>query len=178
MSKTSNNKLYYPLLLVLFGLVSSLNASPKLLVCACVYVFIALTVNAIAELCSKKEAMIGLLGSIVLYGAFTLQSVGLILLGSFFSIIVSAYCGVSLFARLKPIMSFHARNFIALLTASMIDSIIMPTILLMKFSAAKCLSIALNDMMYKSLYSIAIALSLIGISYLMKQGRKLMYISE
>lgn len=178
MSKTFNNKLYYPLLLVLFGLVSSLNANPKLLVCACVYVFIALTANTITELYGKKEALLGVLGCVLVNMIVTWKGVNLLLIGSFSSVIVSTYCGISLFTRLKPTTNFHARNFVTLTTAALVDSVIMPSVLLMKFSATKCLSIALNDMIYKSSYSVVIALSLVGISYLVKQGRKLMYISE
>jgi len=179
MNKAFNDKLYYPLSLALLGFTSLLNASPKLIVCACVYVMLALTANSITELYGKKEAVVSILLAILASLAFTAKTIDLILIGSFFSVLISTYCGITLFTKLKVRTSnFHTRNFIALITASMIDSIIMPSVLLMKFPVAKCLSIALNDMMYKGLYSIAIALSLVGISYLMKYGRKIMYISE
>jgi len=55
MNKAFNDKLYYPLSLALLGFTSLLNASPKLIVCACVYVMLALTANSITELYGKRK---------------------------------------------------------------------------------------------------------------------------
>jgi uncharacterized PurR-regulated membrane protein YhhQ (DUF165 family) len=179
MNKVFNDKLYYPLLLVLFGLTTLLNASPKLIVCACVYVTLALTANSIAELYGKKDTLISILLAMLSSLAFTAKDVNLLLLGSFCSVLVSTYCGVTLLTKLKTnVSSLHIRNFISLITASAIDSVIMASILLLKFPAAKCLSIALRDILYKSSYSLVVALGLLGVHYLIAHGKKLTHVTK
>jgi uncharacterized PurR-regulated membrane protein YhhQ (DUF165 family) len=123
----------------------------------------------ISESYGKKKALLALALCVLANIILAYKSLDLMLVGSFFSVLISAYYGINLSHQLKLKVSFPVRNFIALLSCSVIDSVLMTCTLLTKFSMAKCLSIGFGDLILKFSYSLTASLFILAVFYLLKQ---------
>jgi hypothetical protein len=177
MDRIFNNGIYFAIIAVLFALTGLLNISPKLIVCSGIYVLLALTTNLISESYGKKKALLGLALCILANIILVFENLDLMLMSSFFSVLVSVYFGINLSENLKSKFSFPVRNFIGLAACSVIDSILMSCTLLTKFSVTKSLSIGLGDLMLKFSYSLTASLFVLAIVCLVKQDWKLRHIN-
>jgi hypothetical protein len=167
-----NKNLYILLAVIAFGFTLLLNTTNQIASCAFIYVLLAVTSNFISEFYGIKRAMqtiiISSIGSAFLFWDinYYIHDIKVsILVGSFMAVIISVYWGVCLLEKIKSSYNFHVRNFIALLLASVVDSVVMAVVLANKLSMSKVASIFAKDIMFKFSYSLSVSLCMLLIVY-------------
>ena len=186
MSKFSSNKvwhnnLYLLLTAVMFIFTALLNVSNILTFCSFIYVLVVLTANLMSEIYGKKKTIQAVILCVVINVVLLWNSkyyinnidISIILFGSLLSVLLSTYCGVNVFLKLKPAYNLHIRSFISLILCSVIDCAIMAGFLLSKFPAYNVLFIFVQDIMFKFLYSLAISFCLLLVFYFLQQFKNL-----
>ena len=186
MSKFSSNKvwhnnLYLLLTAVMFIFTALLNVSNILTFCSFIYVLVVLTANLMSEIYGKKKTIQAVILCVVINVVLLWNSkyyinnidISIILFGSLLSVLLSTYCGVNVFLKLKPAYNLHIRSFISLILCSVIDCTIMAGFLLSKFPAYNVLFIFVQDIMFKFLYSLAISFCLLLVFYFLQQFKNL-----
>ena len=186
MSKFSSNKvwhnnLYLLLTAVMFIFTALLNVSNILTFCSFIYVLVVLTANLVSEIYGKKKTIQAVILCVVINVVLLWNSkyyinnidISIILFGSLLSVLLSTYCGVNVFLKLKPAYNLHIRSFISLILCSVIDCTIMAGFLLSKFPAYNVLFIFVQDIMFKFLYSLAISFCLLLVFYFLQQFKNL-----
>ena len=186
MSKFSSNKvwhnnLYLLLTAVMFIFTALLNVSNILTFCSFIYVLVVLTANLMSEIYGKKKTIQAVILCVVINVVLLWNSkyyinnidISIILFGSVLSVLLSTYCGVNVFLKLKPAYNLHIRSFISLILCSVIDCAIMAGFLLSKFPAYNVLFIFVQDIMFKFLYSLAISFCLLLVFYFLQQFKNL-----
>lgn len=177
MSIINNNK-FLPLLVVwLFTFTYLLNFFNKMYQCSLVFIFMALITNMIAELYSKKSAMISLLlSSIVSFGLlwnfnYYIYShiVSGVVFASLAAVLLSIYCSTSIFLNLKSKYSFNNRNFVSLATCAIVDGIVMLGFFINKFPLDRVISILSKEILFKVLYSSVIYVVILFGTYFIKR---------
>lgn len=146
--------------ILLFISLSLLNTSNKLMICAALFIGAALVVNSIVEFYGKEKATRGLIMCTVLCCILKWQSFNLMILTSYVAILVSLLLSIIVFEKLKSKLNFHTANFITLIMASVVDSAVVCVGLLYKFSAGKCLSIYIRDLIFKFSYASVLSICL------------------
>ncbi len=149
-----------------------LNTSNKLMICAALFMGAALVVNSMIEFYGKREATYSLIMCTVLCCIFRWQNLSLMILISYIAILVSLFSSIIVFTKLKSKFNFHITNFITLITASIIDSTVMCAGLLYKFSAGKCLSIYIRDLIFRFSYASILSICLFVTVYLFCLAKK------
>lgn len=181
-SSKINNTLYCLVIIALFTFINLINLFHHSRICAFVYVLLALTANFMVELYGKKNTLLTI-AICILVNAPLLSNIKYhingttidgILLGSFLSIIISIFCGLSLFSSLKFSYNFHIKNFASLLLCSVIDSTIIAGFLLSKLPMDKVILIFTYDIAFKFSYSLTISFCLWLISYLLTRVKKVL----
>ena len=186
MSKFSSNKvwhnnLYLLLTAVMFIFTALLNVSNILTFCSFIYVLVVLTANLMSEIYGKKKTIQAVILCVVINVVLLWNSkyyinnidISIILFSSLLSVLLSTYCGVNVFLKLKPAYNLHIRSFISLILCSVIDCAIMAGFLLSKFPAYNVLFIFVQDIMFKFLYSLAISFCLLLVFYFLQQFKNL-----
>ncbi|QOD37984.1 hypothetical protein [Candidatus Wolbachia massiliensis] len=151
---------------LLFISFSLLNTSNKLVICASLFMGAVLVVNSMVEFYGKKEATHSLIACTVLCCILKWQSLSLMILVSYTAILVSLLLSIVIFEKLKFKVNFHIKNFISLITASVVDTTIVCIGLLYKFSTGKCLSIYIRDLAFKFSYASISSICLLAAAYL------------
>lgn len=146
--------------LLLFVNIFLLNYSSKLMICAALFTGSALVINSMVEFYGKKRAIGSLMICTLSVCLLKWQSFSLMLLISYTGILVSLLLSMMLFDKLKSKFSFHIANFITLIIASVVDSAVVCIGLLYKFSAGKCFSIYMRDLIFKFSYASILSLCL------------------
>jgi hypothetical protein len=152
--------------ILLFISISLLNTSNKLIICAALFVGAALVINSMVEFYGKSKAKYGLIVCTALCYVFKWQIFNLMILISYTAILVSLLSSIIVFEKLKSKLNFHMANFITLINASVIDSAVVCVGLLYKFSAGKCLSIYIRDLIFKFSYASVLSICLFVGMYL------------
>jgi|GEM_PF-4372208 hypothetical protein len=165
MATSSKNTIYLSLTASLFACSLLLNLSNKLVACSLCFVFIAFCANLIAELYGKKRAIATIALCSLATFIVSWKTLDLMLLVSFFSVLLSCYGAISISSKLTS-MPFQMRNLLSLSIASTIDSLIMSTSLLNKFSVHKSILIGFKDLMFKFSYLSVTSLCLCAALYL------------
>jgi hypothetical protein len=156
---------------LLFIAIRLLNFQPKLAICAFLYVFIVLTLMILTEVYSQRKALYSILLSIAGYVLLSGSTVNMLIIASFASVLVSTNFGIHLFIKLKPILSLPLRAWITLVSSAVVDTVLVSSCLLNKFSIKKVLFIGLKDISFKFTYSLIASLSLFLAFYFFKQMR-------
>ncbi|MGL9718124.1 MAG: hypothetical protein ACR5K9_05560 [Wolbachia sp.] len=151
--------------ILLFISFSLLNNSNKLMICAALVVGAASVVNLMVEFYGKREAIYSLVACTVLCCAFKWQNFSLVILISYTAIFVSLFSSIIIFEKLRSKFDFHVTNFITLITASMIDSTVV-YVGLCKFSAYKCLSVYVRELVFKFSYASVLSVCLLAAAHL------------
>ncbi|QCB61820.1 hypothetical protein EJB10_03590 [Wolbachia endosymbiont of Brugia malayi] len=146
--------------ILLFIILSLLNSSNKLIICAALVIGAALVVNSIVEFYGKRKAMYSLITYTVLCCVLKWQNFSLMIFISYIAILVSLFSSIIIFEKLKSKFGFHITNFITLITVSVIDSTVTYFGLLYKFSADKCLLIYIRDLTLKFSYASILSICL------------------
>jgi len=181
MSRFSSNNLYFLLITIILIFIALLNVSNALVFCSFIYVMIIFTANSMSEIYGQKKTIKAIILCVIINAALLWKSkfyinnidISAILFGSLLSVLVSTYCGINIFSRLKPKYDFHLRNFISLILCSIIDCFIMSGFLLNKFSTNIVLSKFTQDMTFKFLYSIVISFGVLLAFYALQQFKNL-----
>lgn len=152
--------------------------SQNIVICSCIYVLLVFTANLMSELSGKRKTIQTLIICILVNTPLLFNinyhingnKINGILLGSLISIIISIYCGVSLFSKLKSIDNFHIKNLLSLLVCSVVDSITMSVFLLLNtLSINKITFIFICDLIFKFSYSLTMSFCLMCSIYLLHQ---------
>lgn len=151
--------------ILLFISLSLLNTSNKLMICAALFVGAALVVNSMVEFYGRSKATYSLIVCTALCCVFKWQSFNLMILISY-AISVSLLSSIIIFEKLRSKLNFHMANLITLIIASMVDSAVVYVGLLYKFSAGKCLSIYIRDLIFKFSYASILSICLFAGMYL------------
>ena len=165
----------------MFIFTALLNVSNILTFCSFIYVLVVLTANLMSEIYGKKKTIQAVILCVVINVVLLWNSkyyinnidISIILFGSLLSVLLSTYCGVNVFLKLKPAYNLHIRSFISLILCSVIDCAIMAGFLLSKFPAYNVLFIFVQDIMFKFLYSLAISFCLLLVFYFLQQFKNL-----
>jgi hypothetical protein len=158
--------------ILLFANIFLLNYSNKLMICAALFTGSALVVDSMVEFYGKRKAIFSLVTCTLLVCILKWQSFSLMLLISYTGILVSLILSIIIFEKLKSRCNFHVANLITLIAASIVDSAIVCTGLLYKFSVGKCFSIYMRDLIFKFSYaSILSACLFVGV-YLFYLAKK------
>jgi len=152
--------------ILLFISLALLNTSNKLMICAALFVGAALVINSMVEFYGKSKAKYSLIVCTALCYVFKWQIFNLMILISYTAILVSLLSSIIVFEKLKSKLNFHMANFITLIMASVIDSAVVCVGLLYKFSAGKCLSIYIRDLIFKFSYASVLSICLFVGMYL------------
>ncbi|NSM56746.1 hypothetical protein HET73_04910 [Wolbachia endosymbiont of Atemnus politus] len=152
--------------ILLFISIFLLNTSNKLAVCAALVTGATLVVNSMVEFYGRKEAIYSLITCTVLCCVLKWQNFSLIILISYTAIFVSLLSSIIVFEKLKSKFDLHIANFIALITTSLIDSTVVYVGLLYKFSAGKCLSIYIRELVFKFSYTSILSICLLAAAHL------------
>ncbi len=175
-----NNNLYFVPVIIIFILTNMINVSNKIAVSSIIYVLLAFTANLMSELSGKRKTMQILIICILLNAPLIFNinfyingnRIDGILLGSFISLIVSIYCSVSLYLKLKSIYNFHVYNLISLFICSIVDTAIMSVFFLLSpLSTNKITSMFIYDLIFKFSYSIAVTVCFMCSIYLLDKVR-------
>ncbi len=159
------NLIMFILSMLLFISLSLLNTSNKLMICAALFVGAALVINSMVEFYGKSKAKYSLIVCTALCYVFKWQ-INLMILISYTAILVSLLSSIIVFKKLESKLSFHMASFITLIIASVIDSAVVCVGLLYKFSAGKCLSIYIRDLIFKFSYASVLSICLFVGMYL------------
>lgn len=176
-----NNNLYIALTIILGVFTYLLNFFNKIAECSLVFVFLALTVNIIAETFGKQKAMRAIVLCIVV--SFGLlwnlnyyidgRVINGLVLASLLSVLLSTYCGMSLFLKLKSAHnfynSFYVRNFISLTVCAIVDGVVMAGFFINQFSASRVLLIFFKEVSFKCIYSLIACIFIFVGSYLVQK---------
>ena len=176
MNKIYNNKMYFLLSSILCLFITLLNASNKLVICSFILVLLTFTTNIISELYGKRKTIQSIISAILIATILSWNikfyvhgaQINIILASSFAAVLLSTYFSTYIILTLKTAYSFHIKNFLGLLLASVIDSTITSIMLLTKFSANKVLAIFMKDIAFKFAYSVTISLCLFAILYTLR----------
>ncbi|MDX5462051.1 MAG: hypothetical protein O7157_00535 [Wolbachia endosymbiont of Tetragnatha montana] len=152
--------------ILLFISLSLLNTSNKLMICAALFVGAVLVVNSMVEFYGRSKATYSLIVCTVICCLFKWQSFNLMILISYTAILVSLLSSIIIFEKLRSKLNFHMANLITLIIASMVDSAVVCVGLLYKFSAGKCLSIYIRDLIFKFSYASILGICLFAGMYL------------
>jgi hypothetical protein len=154
-------------ILALFLLTALLNMSTKLVVCSAIYVSLALIVNFLIEIYSKKEVIFIVISCILPNIILLVETpLNIMIISSFFSLIVSTCCAILLSDHLRSKLNFPLKNLIILISCSFVDTVIVSTSLLTKYSLGKSITVAFYDMAFKTFYLGIASLLIYGVYYI------------
>ena len=163
--------------LILLLLTCLLNVNTKLVICSGIYVSLMLMILLLTEIYSKKEVLfilvICILPNIILLDNTPVDTM---IIGSFFSLIVSVYFGINLSRYLRYRVTFPIQILIALISSSFIDSTLIGLSLITKYSVTKAMSIGVYDFGLKAFYSTAVFLMIYGMRYV--KNTYLLYVEK
>lgn len=130
------------------------------MICAALFTGSALVINSMIEFYGERKAVGNLLLCTSLVCILKLQNFNLMLLISYTGILASLLLSIIIFEKVKSKSNFYVANFITLILASTVDSAVVCVGLLHKFSADKCLSIYIRDLIFKFSYASIISICL------------------
>lgn len=145
---------------------SLLNTSNKLMVCSALFVGATLVINSMVEFYSKSKATYSLIMCTVICCLFKWQNLDLMILTLYTAVLASFLLSIVIFEKLKSKLGFHMANFATLIIASIIDSTVVCVGLLYRFSASKCLSIYVKNLIFKFSYASILSICLFIGTYL------------
>ncbi|KJV56897.1 hypothetical protein OCHUTO_0292 [Orientia chuto str. Dubai] len=163
----------------LFTCILGLNITNKLIICSFLFVLSVLITNLIAKYHTANT--IGIVALCVLGNvALNWYNINILFLGSYLAIITSLFCSTYIFNILhrKFALSFLVSNFISATIAAPIDSAIVSTALLNRFSVNKVLEILLKDWLFKLAYASLITFCIYVMLYLIQTLRKINTINK
>jgi hypothetical protein len=161
-----NNKSYFLLSGLLFLLVCSLNYAVTIAKCALIFSAIVTVVSLLLYKSNKHEASMVLFTVImssiaILYNVqYYIQGkvVDNLVVASLVSLYISTHCAISILSSTKLNLDFKNFNFSLLVVAGALDALMMSVFFSLNshFSYTKILSVAAQEVSYKTLYALVI----------------------